>query len=85
MILIFLGELDFSEAYGAKRKKKMKFDKQDRVRNHAFWFLSGLFLLVIQPTQIFLSKPTRTERARQKWCIPRKNSVYICPEEETLE
>lgn len=35
MILIILGELDFSEAYGAKRKKKMKFDEQDRVRDHA--------------------------------------------------
>lgn len=34
-MIIFLGELDFSEAYGAKRKMKMKFDEQDRVRDHA--------------------------------------------------
>lgn len=34
-MIIFLGELDFSEAYGAKRKKKMKFDEQKRVRDHA--------------------------------------------------
>lgn len=68
-MIIFLGEPDFSEAYGAKRKKKMKLDEQDRVRDHALGFYLAFFL-VIQPTQIFLLKPTRTERARQKWCIP---------------
>lgn len=47
----------------------MKFDEQDRVRDHALGFYLASFS-VIQPTQIFLSKPTRTERARQKWCIP---------------
>lgn len=59
----------------------MKFDEQDRVLDHALGFYLAFFL-VIQPIQIFLSKPTRTERARQKGCIPRKSSVYICPEEE---
>lgn len=43
MILIFLGEPDFSEAYGAKRKKKMKHDEQDRVRDHALGFSLAYF------------------------------------------
>lgn len=69
MILIFLGELDFSEAYGAKRKKKMKFDEQDRVRNHALGFYLAFFFG--NTTHLgFLTKPTRTERVRQKRCIP---------------
>lgn len=61
-MIILLGELDFSEAYGAKRKKKMKFDEQDRVRDHALGFYLAIFL-VIQPTQIFLSK-TDANRTR---------------------
>lgn len=42
-MIIFLRELDFSEAYGAKRKKKMKLDEQDRVRDHALGFSLAYF------------------------------------------
>lgn len=85
MILIFLGEPDFSEAYGAKRKKKMKFDEQDRVRDHASWFLSGLFFGNTTHSDFSSKIDANRTRARQKWCIPRKKSVYICPDEKTLE
>lgn len=62
----------------------MKLDEQDRVRDHALGFYLAFFL-VIQPTQIFLSKPTRTERARQKWCIPGKSLYTFAQKRKTHE
>lgn len=41
----------------------MKFDEQDRVRDHALGFYLAFFL-VIQPTQIFFFSKTDANRTR---------------------
>lgn len=44
MILIFLvGDLTLARRMARKRKKKMKLDEQDRVRNHALGFSLAFF------------------------------------------
>lgn len=48
----------------------MKLDEQDRVRNHAFWFLSGLFFGNTTHSD-FSFKNRREQNARaKKGCIP---------------